>query len=132
MNEKRSGECEYCGHIRYTNDLFNGECVPCVTWAEDLINALTAEVKRLKSKRICACGATVEELVIGEVTYRTNASSTNAKLMADVALLQAELEKYVTPLTDEQAEHLASYHDNTAANWRYLDGEIRAAREGER
>lgn len=93
MNEKRSGECEYCGHMRYTNDLFNGECVPCVTWAEDLINALTAEVKRLKSKRICACGATVEELVIGEVTYRTNASSTNAKLMADVARLQAELEK---------------------------------------
>ena len=53
-------------------------------------------------------------------------------LRAEVERLQAELEKYVTPLTDEQAEHLASYHDNTAANWRYLDGEIRAAREGER
>ena len=44
MNEKRSGECEYCGHIRYTNDLFNGACVPCVLWAEDQINALTRQL----------------------------------------------------------------------------------------
>ena len=44
MAEKPSGQCEYCGHIRYTNDLFNGECVPCVLWAEDQINALTRQL----------------------------------------------------------------------------------------
>ena len=43
MAEKPSGQCEYCGHFRYTNDLFNGECVKCVVWAQDLINALIAE-----------------------------------------------------------------------------------------
>lgn len=66
---------------------------------------------------------------------RAEVAHYKAALDADrgvIARLQAELAKYNTPLTDEQAEHLASYHDNTAANWRYLDGEIRAAREGER
>lgn len=42
---KREGECDYCGHIRYTNDLFNGGCVPCVLWAEDQINALRARAE---------------------------------------------------------------------------------------
>jgi hypothetical protein len=68
----------------------------------------------------------------GIIPDRRAPSAAEDALRAEVERLQAELEKYVTPLTDEQAEHLASYHDNTAANWRYLDGEIRAAREGER
>ena len=113
MAEKPSGQCEYCGHIRYTNDLFNGACVPCVLWAEDQINALTREVARLK-------------VAEGEAMLVVESQD------ASIARLQAELEKYTAPLTEEQAEHLVSYHDNTAANWRYLDGEIRAAREGER
>ena len=50
MAEKPSGQCEYCGHMRYTNDLFNGECVPCVMWAEEQINELTREVARLQAE----------------------------------------------------------------------------------
>lgn len=50
MSEKPSGQCEYCGHIRYTNDLFNGACVPCVMWAEDQINKLTGDVARLQAE----------------------------------------------------------------------------------
>ncbi len=140
MAEKRSGECEYCGHLRYTNDLFNGACVPCVLWAEDQINALTAEVVALKAKRICACGATVEELVIGEVTYRTNASSTNAKLMAEVSRLQAELAKPEPMVPLRLVEEIAiafqaaprGGHDEMSRWYWSIDAALRAAREGER
>jgi hypothetical protein len=91
-------------------------------------DALRAEVVALKAKRICACGATVEELVIGEVTYRTNASSTNAKLMAEVSRLQAELAKYNTPLTDEQAGRLTGEWGADRKAWHQRDAAIREAR----
>ena len=83
MSEKPSGQCEYCGHIRYTNDLFNGACVPCVLWAEDQINALTREVARLK-------------VAEGEAMLVVESQD------ASIARLQAELAKYTGPLTEAQ------------------------------
>ena len=95
---------------------------------------LRAEVAALQAKRICHCGATVEEIVIGGVTYRTNASSTNAKLMAEVERLQAELAKYTEPLTKDQCSEtlrisLAPFIG--PATLRVLDAAIRRVRGAE-
>ena len=111
MNEKRSGECEYCGHIRYTNDLFNGACVPCVLWAEDQINALTREVARLK-------------VAEGEAMLVVESQD------ASIARLQAELEKFKAPLTEEQEYKLTADLGASPFHWRQRDAAIRAAREG--
>lgn len=46
----------------------------------------------------------MEEIVIGGVTYRTNAGSINAKLMAQIDNLKRQVE----PLTDDEARELAS------------------------
>ena len=42
-NEPAVGKCEGCGHIRYPEDLFDGDCVVCCLWA---VNQLAAEKQR--------------------------------------------------------------------------------------
>ena len=111
IDNERWRPCEMCGSVR-------DGTIPDRRAPSAVEDALRAEVVALKAKRICACGATVEELVIGEVTYRTNASSTNAKLMAEVSRLQAELGKPepMVPLrlVEEIAERWRSFHADGA------------------
>ena len=87
MNEKRSGECKYCGHIRYTNDLFNGACVPCVLWAEDQINALTADIARLQAELAKYTGP-LTEAQIGGVIVRMSIFADDV-IACDAAIREA-------------------------------------------